>query len=126
MAETQQVPKGDSRLLDDGRLEVTLSTGRVVLCHELNGLEQANADGCVETKAMQLVSYYRTAHSIDKIDGTDLPKIAGKANLDARLGRLKGSEIDALAYFYNKAFGAPLQDDTVKNSSGDDVSTPAS
>jgi hypothetical protein len=111
----------------DGSTAIVLSTGRTVRVKELNGLQQALADGCVAGTQTQLLAYYRSAMAIvDLGDGRPVFEATGKALLDGRLQRLTGKEADELAFKYNKQFGAQMSEDDVKNVSAPGASTPAS
>ena len=102
----------------DGSVEITLSTGRKVRVKELNGLQQALADGCVGSTQTQLLAYYRTAMAVvDLGDNRPVFEATGKGHLDGRLQRLTGKECDELAFRYNKLFGAQMTEDDVKNAS---------
>lgn len=80
---------------------VTLRSKRKVEMRELNGLQQVNADMCVPEQAPSSVGvYYRAVMAVVGIDGQPLPASGGRVELEARMQRFSGTEIDDLVREY--------------------------
>lgn len=88
---------------------VTLPSGSKVELHELNGLEQVRADMNVPAEAAQSVGvYYRVTFAISSIDGESLAPPTSRAQVESRMQRFRGTELDILVREYYSRIGEHL------------------
>jgi hypothetical protein len=116
--------KGADPFVDsDGFVSATARSGRVFKLRELNGLEQAEADGAARFPIV--MPHYRCAASLVSIDGKPVNDKINVPGLESRLKAMTHSELEeTVMAAYSKCYA--LADEALGNESTATDSQPSS